>query len=351
MPNTVFVGLALTAHNNEAVATATFDNVTVTGNTGALPPPTLQLTNGLGGQTGAAFTTSRVGVANFTTTFKFQFHGGSNPSGEGMAFVLQAVNPTAYNPTGLGGAGGGLGYGGIPNSIAIKFDLNSNLGEGNNSTGLFLNGDLPTIAANPGETLHDLTPDNIDLHSQHVFQVTLSYDGTTLMETITDQTTTVSVTIPYTVDIGALLGGSVGYAGFTASTSSLTTITDIFTWTYQFTEPTGPAPRPGAGGGGSGAVGLSGVTGTLNPGTVTLPGAPGQASVAGVPAASGQASSNGNHGPRLADILFSDRGSGSDAWQGLSQALAGHSQSGLGSDLLGQAGLDTNDLDLFFSQM
>src|SRR5262249_21742141 len=35
MPGTVFVGLALTAHNNGATATATFDHVQVIGNTSA----------------------------------------------------------------------------------------------------------------------------------------------------------------------------------------------------------------------------------------------------------------------------------------------------------------------------
>ena len=47
----------------------------------------------------------------------------------------------------MGDPAGGLGYQDIPNSVAVKFDLWSNDGEGPNSTGLFLNGDKPT---NPG---------------------------------------------------------------------------------------------------------------------------------------------------------------------------------------------------------
>jgi hypothetical protein len=200
----------------------------------------LRLTDG-GGEASSAFTTSRVGVTNFTTTFTFQMHGGTNPMADGMTFILQAASPTA-----LGGSGGGLGYGsdtpggpqGIPRSIAIKFDLYSNAGEGTDSTGLFLDGDSPTIAIQPGDSLVDLSSTGIDLHSQDVFQVTLSYSGTTLTETITDTVTHVTFTHAYTVDIGAVLGSNVGYAGFGAGTGGLTTIADVLSWTYQFTTPT-----------------------------------------------------------------------------------------------------------------
>jgi hypothetical protein len=240
MPATVYIGLALTAHSNGNVATATFDHVMVTGTTTALPPAVARLTDGGGTEAGSVFETPRVGVTNFTTTFTFRMHDGTNPMADGMAFVIQGNSPSA-----LGFPGGGLGYGpdtpggpqGIPNSIAIKFDLFSNAGEGIDSTGLFLNGDSPTIAVNPGDTLVDLTNTGIDLHSQDVFQVTLAYDGITLTETIKDTNTGATFTTSYTVDIAAQVGGNVGYVGFTGGTGGLTTVADVQTWTYQFTSP------------------------------------------------------------------------------------------------------------------
>ena len=44
----------------------------------------------------------------------------------------------------LFGLGSGLGYAGVGQSIAVKFDINSNAGEGSSSTGLYINGASPT---------------------------------------------------------------------------------------------------------------------------------------------------------------------------------------------------------------
>jgi hypothetical protein len=193
-------------------------------------------------------------------------HDGTAPSADGMAFVIQSDSPNA-----LGGTGGGLGFGSdtpngqvfIPNSIAIKFDLYSNAGEGINSTGLFTSGASPTVGVNPGDVSIDLTGTGIDLHSQDVFQVTLTYDGTTLTETIKDTNTGATFNHSYTVDIGTQVG-SLGYVGFTGGTGGLTTVADVQTWTYQFTEP-----GPGQGGG---AVAPAAVLGTGSPAAPVLGG-------------------------------------------------------------------------------
>jgi hypothetical protein len=232
---------------------ASHADLTANGST-AFPGTVAELTDGGGGEAGSVFETSRVGVTNFSTTFTFRMHDGSNPMADGMTFVIQGNNPGA-----LGGTGGGLGYAsdtpggpqGMPNSIAVKFDLYSNAGEGTDSTGLFVNGDSPTVPTGPGDVLVDLTSTGIDLHSQDVFQVTLAYNGTMLTETITDTVTHATFTTSYTVNIAALIGGDVGYAGFTGGTGGLTTVADVQTWTYTFTSPTGQAqlaaggPAPG----------------------------------------------------------------------------------------------------------
>ena len=80
--------------------------------------------------------------------------------------------------------------------MAVKFDLYNNQGEGSDSTGLFLNGGAPT---NVGSI--DLSNSGINLHSGHVFNVLMTYDGATLKVTITDTTTNVSATQSYAVDI------------------------------------------------------------------------------------------------------------------------------------------------------
>src|SRR5262249_21919934 len=136
--------------------------MTFNGSTG-LDDTRLQLTNGGQNQAGSAFYNTPVSISAFTTDFTFQL---SNAGADGITFTIQGNGPTALGPS-----GGGLGYGpdspggtgGIPNSVALKFDTYSNQGEGPNSTGLYLNGASPTTPA------IDLTPSGINLHSGSTF--------------------------------------------------------------------------------------------------------------------------------------------------------------------------------------
>ncbi|HWA96986.1 MAG TPA: fibronectin type III domain-containing protein, partial [Pirellulales bacterium] len=189
----------------------------------AISNSALVLTNGASYQSASAFTSSLVSVSAFSTQFSFQL---LNPSADGFTFTIQNVGPTA-----LGGVGGNLGYsadgfaGGHPaitSSIAIKFDLASNNGEGNDSTGLYINGATPT---NVGSI--DLTSTGIDLHSGHVFNVAMTYDGTTLIVTTTDATTGAKAVQSYAVSIGPT-----AYVGFTAGTGGLSSTQKILNWTF-----------------------------------------------------------------------------------------------------------------------
>jgi hypothetical protein len=179
----------------------------------------LRLTNGGTGEAASAFTTRAVDVSQFATSFNFQL---TNPGADGFTFTLQGVGPGA-----LGGGGGGLGYQGIGNSAAIKFDLYNNSGEGTNSTGLFLNGAAPVDGGSVG-----LTGSGIDLHSGHVFNATLNYDGATLTEIITDTLTGASFTHAYALNLVSVLGRSTAFVGFTAGTGALTSTQDILSWNF-----------------------------------------------------------------------------------------------------------------------
>src|SRR5262249_52872083 len=125
----------------------------------------LQLTDGGNGETASIFATTQVDVTRFSTQFNFELLAGSTPTADGMTFTIQGVGPTA-----LGGPGSGLGYAFIDHSMAVKFDLFDNSGEGNNSTGLYTNGAIPSV---PNSI--DLTGTGIDLHSGHVFNAALTY--------------------------------------------------------------------------------------------------------------------------------------------------------------------------------
>ena len=104
----------------------------------------LRLTDGGGTEAGSAFISTPINIQAFTTDFGFQL---SNANADGFTFTIQGVGATALGPS-----GGGLGYGpdtpggtpGIANSVAVKFDIYNNAGEGTDSTGLYTNGASPT---------------------------------------------------------------------------------------------------------------------------------------------------------------------------------------------------------------
>src|SRR5262249_47352067 len=105
MPATVYVGLALTAHNNGQVATATFDHVAVTGTTAPLAPAIARLTDGGGGEAGSIYTNNRVADSYFSTTFTLQDHP-VNGAADSVSFVMQN-DPRGAAALGGGGGGGG----------------------------------------------------------------------------------------------------------------------------------------------------------------------------------------------------------------------------------------------------
>jgi len=191
--------------------------VILNGNT-QLNGSALQLTNGGSGQGSTAWFVTPVNIQSFTTNFTFQL---SNPVADGMTFAIQNQGTAA-----LGDGGGGLGYLHIPTSVAVKFDLYNNAGEGADSTGLYTDGEAPMMPA------IDLTPSGVDLHSGDTMAVQLTYDGTNLAMIITDTVTQATFSTSWAIDIPATVGGNTAYVGFTAATGSLTSTQNILTWTY-----------------------------------------------------------------------------------------------------------------------
>jgi hypothetical protein len=186
----------------------------------------LQLTNGGLNQDGSAFYTTKVNVQAFTTDFTFQL---SNPMGDGITFTIQNSSPQA-----LGVSGAGLGYQKIPHSVAIKFDLTNNVGEGTNSTGIYLDGAIPTVPS------VNLTGTGIDLHSGDYMNVHLTYDGTDLNMTITDAVTLASWSHTFLVNIPAAVNGDTAYVGFTGGTGAQSASQKVTYWTWTPGTPVVP---------------------------------------------------------------------------------------------------------------
>lgn len=212
---------------------AALGSMQFSGNT-ELDDARLQLTDGGLNEASSAFTLQPVNIQQFTTDFTIQL---SNPVADGMTFTIQNVGPGA-----LGSRGAGLGYQGIKQSVAIKFDLHSNAGEGPNSTGLYINGAAPTVPA------VNLTGTGIDLHSGDPLDVHMTYDGTTLTLTLTDVTTGVQWSTPFIINIPATIGSNTAYLGFTGGTGGSSASQKVLAWTYIIGPPTaqttGGVPLP-----------------------------------------------------------------------------------------------------------
>ena len=206
----------------------------------------LELTDGGSDEASSVFYGSPVSVGAFTTEFTFQL---TNPVADGFTFTIQNAGPNA-----LGFGGGALGYQNIGESVAIKFDLYNNSGEGPDSTGIYTDG------AAPGMPSVNLTGTGIDLHSGHPIDARMTYDGTTLHLRLVDTVTGASWAHPFTIDIPGTVGGSTAYVGFTAGTGTSSAIQQILSWSYEPVavpyEPAGFAS--GAGLATNGSASLSG---------------------------------------------------------------------------------------------
>jgi hypothetical protein len=201
----------------------------------------LRLTNDFN-QASSVFTGNEVSASEWSTTFWIRLHEGTQPNiADGLTFTLQANSPTA-----LGAGGGGLGYQGIHNSVAIKFDVFDNQGETNNSTGVFVNGDFPGVAHAPSEVNVPLNPAVVNLRDQHRKRIDIDYDVSILQlhVKITDEQHDggpTSVEQFYTIDIPSFLGQDAAYVGFTGGTGGNYSLQDILGWVLPPTKPAGPS--------------------------------------------------------------------------------------------------------------
>jgi hypothetical protein len=218
-----------------------FSNVTgltLNGSATNVDDSRLQLTTGLENQAGSAFWNTPTNIQAFTTDFTFQI---SDAEADGFTFTIQNVGPTA-----LGDIGGGLGYGpnpsggtaSIPNSVAIKFDIYNNAGEGSDSTGLYTDGATPTVPA------VDLTSSGIILSSGDTIDAHMTYNGTNLVMTLTDIVVNKVFTYTWPINITSTIGSNTAYIGFTGATGGETSSQKILTWTFSSTTSTSQTPTP-----------------------------------------------------------------------------------------------------------
>jgi len=191
----------------------------------------LQLTDGGLNESGSVFWGTPVNIQAFTTTFEFQISGAAQANG--FTFCIQN---SQQGVNALGGAASGLGYGGITQSVAVKFNFYDFSGSGSDSTGFYTNGDAPLANS------IDISGSQIYLNSGDSIQAQLTYDGTTLTLTLLDFVTNKTFTASKAIDIPAAVGGKTAYVGFTGGTGGLSSSQKLLTWIYAV-QPAPPPPQ------------------------------------------------------------------------------------------------------------
>ena len=118
----------ISAEFDGVTGSASSATITTCGPTGIAPfgvaqslgPPecVLRLNSGTNQGSGGAWSTEKPRIVNgFDITFRFRIHEPGNGGADGFAFIIQSVSGNY-----IGGGGGGIGYHGLPRSVAIEFD-------------------------------------------------------------------------------------------------------------------------------------------------------------------------------------------------------------------------------------
>lgn len=191
----------------------------------AVVAPALRLTPNVNNQAGSAYLTDPIAIGpntSFSTRLVFRVHGTADGA-DGMAFVVQGVGETA-----LGATGGGLGYSGLGNSVAIEIDNYQGGGDPNgNHVGIVTGGDVAVHA-------QTYTP-GFDLENGSSHTLWAEYDGTTdtlrvyLAQGIVTTRPATPVMTATGLDLPARVGGTAWF-GFTAGTGGLANNHDVEAW-------------------------------------------------------------------------------------------------------------------------
>lgn len=195
----------------------------------------LRLTPANYGQSGSTFSTAPVSLASdasFSSAFHFRITnswGICDEDGCGADGLVFAVQTVASN---VGGAGGGIGYQGIANSVGIEFDTwnNGSWDDNNgNHVGVNLGGNIDSaVQASVGTRMN-----NGDVWSAWV-----DYNGATdALEVRLSQGANASrptlALLTYTVDLTTVLGSTDAFVGFTSGTGSAYGNHDILDWQFE----------------------------------------------------------------------------------------------------------------------
>jgi hypothetical protein len=196
----------------------------------------LRLTDDVGGQAGSAFNTQRVQFGtdySFSSYFVFRMATAVSDGADGLTFTIQTSSNSSLS------AGGGLGYQGIPNSLAVEFDTYENSPtDSANHVAIDINGDVShnvyTQAQGYYVEANSVTPEFADGANYHVW---VDYNGST--QTLEVRLARNSNARPGAallsksgINLASILGTNRAFIGFTAATGGAWESHDVLSWYF-----------------------------------------------------------------------------------------------------------------------
>lgn len=207
----------------------------------------LRLTTAEPNKSGRVFRSEAINPQeSFATSFALAMHDstccvvGTLKPADGMAFVLQNKGPTTGE-----GTGGSLGYGGIAPSVAVEFDIFTNVGDPpSDHIGIVSDGNTTSHLqcasyAGPAPPCAGSLP--FPLYGAPVY-AWVDYDATSQhLKVYASQTPAKPAAALLDSPISMAGLGASAYVGFTAATGSHNAVHDVLGWEFN---PLQPATAP-----------------------------------------------------------------------------------------------------------
>ncbi|MEM6691716.1 MAG: PQQ-dependent sugar dehydrogenase, partial [Planctomycetota bacterium] len=191
----------------------------------------IQLTPNSRTREGSVFYDQAISLAedgSFRSAFELEIDGGVGGA-DGMTFTIQ------NDPRGaaaLGSSGGGLGYTGIANSVAVQFDTYRNQAYDPNNNHV-------SIGVGTVESSQAFRVPDFDLNSGDPFYAWVEYNGNSDVLAVyvsRDSAKPQAAFLKTTIDLESVVGDQ-AYFGFTAATGGQTNLHKVNSWTLDTQDP------------------------------------------------------------------------------------------------------------------